>query len=129
MNYNADYFINKFEPIPESKWCIYAMINDKGQKCARGHCNAGIRMDIKIYPSIEDNALCELFEKLGHQVWDVNNGYHGPYQQLTPKQRILAALRDIKALDEKNNPIKDRIVYVTVDEKVRELQKSILSEQ
>lgn len=36
--YTIQYFIDKFEAIPEEKWCTHTQQNDKGQRCAFGHC-------------------------------------------------------------------------------------------
>jgi hypothetical protein len=39
--YNLDYFIRKFEAIPEDQWCtgdFVKVVNGKEQRCAFGHC-------------------------------------------------------------------------------------------
>ncbi len=90
MEYNVDYFIAKFESIPEEKWCVDRVTNKEGQHCAFGHCSA------------DKGANCIEGEKLYRLttpeflVADVNDGRDKKYQQPTPKQRILAALYDIK---------------------------------
>lgn len=38
MNYDVDYFINKFEAIPEEMWCVGLWVDSEGRKCALGHC-------------------------------------------------------------------------------------------
>ncbi len=123
MNYTVDYFIEKFSAIPETKWCINRRENDLGQRCAHGHCYSG---SVGENGSVE-KALSKLSKELGYKVGlaPINNGDDERYQQPTPKQRIMAALYDIKKMQE---PIKERIVYVTVDEKVREIQNAELIE-
>lgn len=90
--YTVDYFINKFEAIPEEKWCIEKWADDD-KRCAFGHC--GVNTDNFLsYPS-EAKGLADLFP-LSCVVFDINDGDDKRYQQPTPKQRILAALYDIK---------------------------------
>lgn len=105
--YPVDWFIDTFSAIKEEKWCSNDRWNEKGQRCAYGHCQA-------IANSVEDS-----FEELDmkfagkltltwiggygvHQqrskLADINNGYYKEYQQPTPKQRTLAALNDIKKI-------------------------------
>lgn len=93
--YTIDYFINKFEAIPEDKWHTgnYCSDIDNSQKCALGHC-----MTEEIYWTKETSDLTELvktFTKL--EVPDVNDKVSDEYPQDTPKKRILAVLYDIKS--------------------------------
>lgn len=106
--YDVNYFINKFEAIPEEKW----LPNQFG--CAYTHCG-------QYGEGYKDEApaLSKLFETLHplskNQIKrDIEGSrYHGwswlvavindnncmndtPYKQPTPKQRILAALYDIR---------------------------------
>jgi hypothetical protein len=90
MTYDVDYFIAKFEAIPEDEWCVGHFISMDGTKCALGHCG-----DEGTGDSPEANALGCLFPYLG-DVININDGRHSDYPQPTPKQRILAALNDIK---------------------------------
>lgn len=95
MEYTVDYFIAKFEAIPEEKWFIGDFINiyNPEQKCAYGHCGC-----IKsLGETIESNMLFDLFDNPVHYI---NDGHDEKYQQSTPKQRILAALHDIKKQQE-----------------------------
>lgn len=128
--YNVDYFIKKFSAIPEDKWCTNTRSNGYGQRCALGWCypsgqeaKESEHGDYGVTGSPEDRALCKLFNVLPYPwVGGTNNGTQEcPYKQPTAKQRILAALYDIKKLQQPG--VKERIVYVTVDAKVRELQK------
>lgn len=100
MEYTVDYFINKFEGIPEKEWCGNGCIHDTrtGQHCAYGHCdNDGAKSDM-------GKALTQVFINAGFPqdstVANINDGAHEKYQQASPKQRILAALYDIKKLQQ-----------------------------
>ena len=106
MNYNVDYFIRKFEAIPEEMFCVKTRSNGY-QRCALGWCypnhEAAWQSQItnRADDSIEDKAIVKMFYsafKLG--VGGVNNGIYPEYQQPTPKQRILAALYDIKKMQQ-----------------------------
>lgn len=129
--YTVDYFIKKFEAIPDNKWVTGHFMQEDGKRCAIGHC---------VGPENQLPALIMLFNNnitaSVVQVNDMGRAYHnGPilYPQPTPKERILAALYDIKAKIEsekvltlKEEVLKEKVVYVTVDQAVRELQKKEL---
>jgi len=136
MNYDVDYFINKFEAIPEDLWCIDVLFDGYGRACAYGHC---------------DDAESEVFEQLDYEFGylinkgtfllnrrrqdtifaDINNGCYSNYQQPTPKQRILAALYDIKKMQQPEYkdltkslailPIEETPDKVIVEEKVNQI--------
>jgi len=92
MEYTVDYFIQKFEAIPDEKWTIKEFTNAIGQCCALGHCGRRIGS-----PTAEGEALYQLFhENEMDGPAHINDGYSIEYQQPTPKARILAALNDIK---------------------------------
>lgn len=82
--YDVDYFIQKFEAIPEENWCVGEYHGDNDTHCALGHCD----------DDIDRQPLRQLF---ANGCAKINDGHNLRYQQSTPKQRILAALRDIKA--------------------------------
>jgi hypothetical protein len=110
--YDAEYFIAKFSIIPSKYWVV-GKFRDKGTGgfCAQGYClgNHGVdalvatqglikRSDIiKLYP--EWHSLALLFQTLGKEndVASVNNGISKSYTQKTAKERVLAALNDIKS--------------------------------
>lgn len=142
MIYDVDYFINKFEAIPEEKWTPNATA------CAYTHCGqylGGYKTECP--------ALSELFKTIHHlsenqkKRDEVGDTYHGwsylvacindnnhlndtPYKQPTPKQRILAALYDIKAMTEPKDidtgGKKERIVYVAVPASITEQSKDLV---
>lgn len=90
MEYNVDYFIAKFEAIPEDKWCTFSFIDYKGNCCALGHC--GNRNYNEDTPEAK-----ELRRIMRQPVSAINDG-HAAYQNLgsTPKQRIINALKQLK---------------------------------
>lgn len=136
-NYTVSYFINKFEAIPEEKW-ISSDLERNGSCCAAGHC--GIRkshieetlgesyfMNIDCKEIKEATALAEILSSVSKYkepyqiIWNMNDGFSSPYSdQPTPKQRILASLYDVKALQEKEQrkDITKQLAVLPVDEKV-----------
>jgi hypothetical protein len=130
---DVNYFIKKFEAIPENMIISFTVNDYLGNHCAIGWLGSG-----NSKTNIEVKQLAELlltgtrFVKpedydISWIIADINNGDHPDYQQPTPKQRILAALYDIKAKQQPEP--KEKVVYVTVDEKVRELQREVNTHQ
>lgn len=123
--YNVDYFIKKFEATQDNKWITNNYILGDSF-CALGFCGRdGIR------ESKEADDLVNLFlsNSFAHPA-EVNDGKQNqPYQQPTPKQRILAALYDIKAKQQPTEQPKEKTIYrtVVIDSAVKELQ-SVLTE-
>jgi hypothetical protein len=126
MNYDVDYFIKKFEDVPGYRWWMGDYHNEnKTRFCAAGLCGGTAGAGCMTY---EFYALSDLFVNyfgFDGRVSNINDGIHHAYQQPTPKQRVLAALYDIKARQQPKDEPKERIIYVTVDEKVRDLQKHL----
>lgn len=125
MKYNADYFINRFTSIPEDFWIIENQ-DYNGKHCALGHCNRN---------KGQDAALMEVFKVLSVTVTKrshtnsykpdtkttrfdtvtcINNGHCLEYKQATPKQRILAALYDIKKLNGEDTIVGSKPIYADV---------------
>ena len=88
--YTIDYFISKFESIPEEQWLANGNYIDGNKKCAYGHCGVDFNK-----PSEEADALHVLIRSR-FMLSSVNDGGDYSYQQQTPKARILAALNDLK---------------------------------
>jgi hypothetical protein len=90
--YDVDYFTNKFEAIPEESWCT-GTYNFGDKRCAYGHC--GLSEEVPSMANVpEARALRDLDRT---RVFNrINDGNDSRYQQKTPKQRVLAALKDIK---------------------------------
>jgi len=105
MEYTVDYFINKFSSIAENRWYVGDFSNrDKNRFCALGHC--GCDGSITKYTS-EAEALFNLFKlvQLTGNISYINDGLEPYYPQPTPKQRILAALYDIKNIQQKQSEV------------------------
>lgn len=100
--YTVEHFIQKFEAIPEDSWCVGQFKTNDGKHCALGHCAV---YDGFISDSPEAIALCHIFmEKQGIlDTTGINDGKDPRYQQNNPKERILAALRDVKANNDKKD--------------------------
>lgn len=135
MNYSVDHFISKFLAIPEEMWGEGMFGKEK--KCAAGHC--GIRHESDFNANSEAKALVDLFLTLnikshGHfyknilfdTVVAVNDGHAVNYPQPTPKQRILAALYDIKRMQEPVIEVKTITKYVAVSPTLREQSKEVV---
>lgn len=145
MIYDVDYFIQKFEAIPEHS-IITCNIGSRWGKCANGHCGVGV--DYK--GTNESAALEALLSQLSlHWTMNskslsagmpikcrparysytaevINDALTQEYGQPTPKQRILASLRDVKKLQEKQEPVRERITYVVIPESVsKEMKKQV----
>lgn len=117
--YNVDYFIKKFEAIPEERWCT-TFFNLGDRSCANGHC--GVMGTTMSQNSTDESralqsVLSALFLTLktayekyiittpvlhSEEAARINDGIVAEYQQKTPKQRILAALYDIKKSQDAN---------------------------
>lgn len=109
MKYTADYFIQKFGHISPSFWNEGFQNKPDGTHCALGHCNdeqeqfvlARVLNPIKITitESKYGNKYYGIVEGV-LKVAAINNGETFEYQQPTPKERILAALQDVKAFEQ-----------------------------
>lgn len=135
QQYDVDYFIKKFEKIPEELIVPGVFDDGKGGHCANGWCGAqdsrpeGKALQ-KIFSPLALHYKYTVFSTIivvvdvdaySNKAAAVNNGSTLEYQQPTPKQRILAALYDIKAMQIPiPTPPKERIVYVAVSEDIRE---------
>lgn len=89
---DADYFITKFEAIPEDGWGTGAYVNGT-QCCALGWCGEREPGDPSYCKSHEADALEVI---LDYRTVNINDGAALDYPQRTPRARILAALRDAK---------------------------------
>ena len=94
-----DYFIRKFEAIPEERWTILEYVDRSGRCCALGHCGvrenaSGIGFASRESDARESDALTALLPKIAQINDDIDGRLGG-----TPKQRILDALRRVKAME------------------------------
>jgi hypothetical protein len=95
--FTPEYFIAKFEAIPDELWHVGAYDGPANSHCALGHCGT--------VASEEGFALMELLDHVVGAAYTngqvpsgpavVNDGKSDRYKQATPKERILAALRDL----------------------------------
>jgi hypothetical protein len=102
MKYGVDYFIDFFKKIPDENF--RECINGKGSKvnCPYGHCiDAGLRYK-----------FLNIWVDVGYSIADVVWNYVPKYRHESVKQRILAALYDIreKELSEANIKAVEKIV-------------------
>jgi hypothetical protein len=145
--FTVDYFIEKFSKIPDKNWCTQYLLSSLGKSCALGHC--GVRSNnIIAFGGIEHeegSALAKILAPVSMQdaeysvVYEINDGHNYNYKQPTPKQRILAALYDIKKMQDgqatspeekpkpKPQPEKIRYVSVLVDKPIVEQAKELIS--
>lgn len=121
MTYDVDFFIRKFEAIPEEVWTS-GDFSAGGKHCSLGHCGAGVNYGTQ---PIEAVCLSEIFDSafgkpetkfgvdLSWHVVNINDGQYNmgelykKYRRPTPKQRILAALKDIKAMQNKVDAVQE----------------------
>lgn len=91
---DAQYFIDKFTAIPDRKWCM-GNDTDKsgGRHCALGHCGwrGWTESGDEIFTP-EAIALWAVLPRVVH----INDGGHPQYRQRSIKERVLAALHDVK---------------------------------
>lgn len=92
--YDAAYFIAKFEAIPEENWTTGQFIDKDGRCCARGHCGERNNSESDEVRALFRISCATLRNK--YKVAELNDGELWKYPQPTPKQRVLAWLRDAK---------------------------------
>lgn len=103
IEYNVDYFLNKFKDIPPELWCIKSYSRGAA-RCAVGHCRSAENFSL---PTNESAALVRLFVRnLVENPTEINDGLVPVFPQKTPKERILAALEKIKEIVNKENESK-----------------------
>jgi hypothetical protein len=141
--YTVDYFIQKFEAIPADRWRTHMLQDECGRKCANGLCGVTAEMtatseslalkDIFSVLKLTRTSGCKMdadFADYSVKVEYINDGIVNEYQQPTPKQRILAALYDIKTMQSKDTSQpqpKERIVYVSVPVSITEQAKELIT--
>lgn len=103
MEYNVDYYIEKYEAIPDEEWCVGAYEGPNESHCALGFC--GVNYGNQFMGTLESNILSRIIRKVTNETVDrLNDGADWRYQQATPKQRILAALYDVKKVQNEIEP-------------------------
>lgn len=96
VTYTLDYFIGRFEAIPEEQWCIKEPTDEAGRHDCWGHLGE-VTLDTT---SDEAKALYILVAKHG-SLTQANDGVNG-YVGNTPKQRVLNFLNAIKEKNDEN---------------------------
>jgi len=95
--YNADYFIRKFEAIPEDRWTTGVLHSASDRRCALGHCvDESSSFDGPVYAALLNLSWRACETSRLPTIISVNDGYSVRYQQPTPRARVLAWLRDAK---------------------------------
>lgn len=103
--YTVDYFIKKFEAIPEDKWYVGKFFGPEERCCAVGHCALPGNYKLHPFQTPEGLALMTLFQTYKMSVYSTNDGegelrdyecFMGTGIPFTPKSRIIRALKWIK---------------------------------
>lgn len=141
--YDCDYFINKFNNSIDSLWCTGRLRDGYGRTCSLGWCGGKTQGTDSF--TEEAKCLCVILHPLyirgvsyregfyNNAPAMINNGDHPNYQQEHPKQRIIAALYDIKKLTQPEPipepKVKERIRYisVSVSPSIKELVKEVVT--
>ena len=91
MEYTLDYFIKKFEAIPENHWFVGSLTNGS-QYCALGHCGGYYTEEAKALDSIVRRANPGVYS-----ISDINDlsGMYGRYGK-TPKERVVNFLKEVR---------------------------------
>lgn len=108
---DVNYFINKFEAIPENAWITGDLLDpETGACCALGHCGVRESKD-EGNPKFrggwvftdESDDLISLFGGSDDLVWFINDSRsNGRADGSTPKERILNYLYEVRKENEVN---------------------------
>lgn len=113
--FTLDYFIEKFKSIPDNRWNVGHQIGSDGTHCALGHCGESFGTEQVALSDVLESIYVKVIKKVTNNNYDVgdifnnscfdkvaaiNNGETEQYQQSTPKERILAALYDVKKMQQ-----------------------------
>lgn len=109
----AQQALRMLQDIPEDKWIAYYFAKKEQQQCcvighytrlnglnpndySPGNCNDWYRFDEGVGCPLRMTSR-KFFGELGEvcDISAINNSDHGKYQQLTPKQRSIACLKDM----------------------------------
>ena len=91
--WTIDDYIAFYESIPEDKWTTGDFVDGFGRCCALGHL--GFREGHADDSTLSHSVFFYRLHRVSLPM--VNDGFVEPYKQPTPKQRVLAYLRDLKA--------------------------------
>lgn len=109
MKMDVNYFIKKFEAIPEESWYKGATSNYDGTRhCAHGHCGVSTKQMFTQESEVLSLLMLALPERKQcsqhtgyppqklYLAANINDGLVAEYPQDTPKKRVLAALYDVR---------------------------------
>lgn len=102
MKYDVEFFINKFEAIPEDKWCTHRFGDGEGRHCALGHCEGegwAITEETSALIGISNKYSIPIFGDLC-TIAAINDGCLD--NTGTPKQRVVNFLKQVKQLQEED---------------------------
>ena len=85
--YLIEQFTKKFRAIGYEQWTTGEMQNERGQRCAMGHC-----LTPYLRPTKEAESLGLLFDEFSLDPLAVNDAPSPQFQHYHPRTRILAAL-------------------------------------
>ena len=96
--YTLDYYIDKFNNIPEDKWGTGVYNDDNGHCCAFGHCGAYAGRE----ETDEARSLSTIFRELKKDndpdLTHINDGDRGAEKYgETPKERVVNYLKSLKS--------------------------------
>ena len=85
-----------YEAIPEEKWTTDYYIDENNCRCAIGHLRPDVVFSDDLDFEKEEKWISKITgEHVGHLV-SANDRINPKYPQLSPKQRVLACLNDLK---------------------------------
>lgn len=93
QKFDLEYFIKKFEAIPEDQWTTGRYEDDKGCKCAYGHCGLSKGQHCnKESDALDDITRPKTFMSR------VNDNVDGNFNDFgsTPKQRVVNYLKSLR---------------------------------
>lgn len=100
MEYDLEYFIAKFEAIPEDKWTTRTFDDGNGCYCAYGHCGDRLGKE----DGKESMALSKIIMDKGQafpfHLADINDGNDNFIDEYgsTPKQRVVNYLKSLRTV-------------------------------
>lgn len=98
--YDLQYFIRFFERIPHRMWAVDEYRPSIWSACAYGHCRGLIRGTLLTYETPRSRSLSEI-TYYSHSIKNVNDGETARYHQSHPKDRVLAYLRDLQKIEQR----------------------------
>lgn len=94
QKFDLEYFVSKFEAIPDDQWITGEFFDERGCKCAYGHCGAVNSST----DTIESSKLLDLDLEHSFRIAAVNDNTDNEYSAYgsTPKQRVVNYLKSLR---------------------------------